>query len=96
MEPGPTLDLQNPLETTVEERWETYLCEGVQETKDLSFTTPSWAGVTGHLQLPGSSAPDRSGKHPTGIYPSPAWDIAGAGGGVQVPDPLGRQSKTIP
>ena len=51
MEPGPTSDLQNPLETAVEERWETYLHEGVQETKDLSFPTPSWAGVTGHLQL---------------------------------------------
>ena len=24
----------------------------MQETKDLSFTTPSWAGVTGKLQLP--------------------------------------------
>ena len=50
-EPGPTSDLQNPLETTVEERWEAYLHEGVQETKDLSFTTPSWAGVAGKLQL---------------------------------------------
>ena len=35
MEPGPTLDLQNPLEITIEEQWEMYLCEGVQETKDL-------------------------------------------------------------
>ena len=51
MEPGPTSDLQNPLETAVEERGETYLCEGVQETKDLSFTTPLWAGVTGQLQF---------------------------------------------
>ena len=24
----------------------------MQETKDLSFTTPSWAGMTGKLQLP--------------------------------------------
>ena len=26
--------------------------QGVQETKDLSFTTLSWAGMTGKLQLP--------------------------------------------
>ena len=57
-EPGLTSDLQNPLEATVEERWETYLRKGVQETKDLSFTTLSWAGVTGHLQLP-------EARHPT-------------------------------
>ena len=57
-EPGPTSDLQNPLETAIEERWEVYLCEGVQETKDLSFTTPSWAGVAGKLQLP-------KARHPT-------------------------------
>ena len=35
-----------------------YLREGVQETKDLSFTTLSWAGVTGQLQLP-------EARHPT-------------------------------
>ena len=51
-EPGPTPDMQNPLETTVELRWETYLREDVQETKDLSFTTPLWAGMAGRLQLP--------------------------------------------
>ena len=45
MEPGPTADLQNPLEATVEERWERYLKEGVLETADLSFSTPSWAGT---------------------------------------------------
>ena len=44
-EPGPTADLQNLLETAVEERWERYLQEGVLETPDLSFSTPSWAGV---------------------------------------------------
>ena len=44
-EPGPTADLQNPLETAVEERWERYLKEGVLETADLSFSTPSWAGT---------------------------------------------------
>ena len=43
MEAGPTRDLQNPLEATVEERWERYLKEGVTETEDLSFSTPSWA-----------------------------------------------------
>ena len=52
LEPGPTLDMQNPLETTVESRWETYLQEGVQKTSDLSFTTLSWAGAAGRLQLP--------------------------------------------
>ena len=51
-EPGPTPDMQNLLETTVELRWETYLREDVQETSDLSFTTPSWAGTAGRLQLP--------------------------------------------
>ena len=51
-EPGPTPDMQNPLEATIELRWETYLREDVQETKDLSFTTPSWAGAAGRLQLP--------------------------------------------
>ena len=44
-EPGPTADLQNPLEAAVEERWERYLREGVLETPDLSFSTPSWAGT---------------------------------------------------
>ena len=29
----------------VEERWERYLKEGVLETADLSFSTPSWAGA---------------------------------------------------
>ena len=51
-EPGPTPDMQNLLEAAVELRWETYLREGVQETSDLSFTTPSWASVAGRLQLP--------------------------------------------
>ena len=45
MEPGPTVDLQNPLESVVEERWERYLQEGVLETLDLSFSTLSWAGA---------------------------------------------------
>ena len=45
MEPGPTPDLQNPLEAAVEERWERYLKEGVLETADLSFSTPSWASA---------------------------------------------------
>ena len=51
-EPGPTPDMQNPLEATIELRWQMYLREGVQETSDLSFTTPSWAGMAGRLQLP--------------------------------------------
>ena len=54
--------MQNPLEAAVELRWETYLREGVQETLDLSFTTPSWAGEAGRLQLP-SGQPEA--QHPT-------------------------------
>ena len=61
-EPGPTSDMQNPLEAAVELRWEAYLQEGVQETSDLSFTTLSWAGVAGRLQLP-SGQPET--RHPT-------------------------------
>ena len=45
MEPSPTADLQNLLESAVEERWERYLQEGVLETPDLSFSSPSWAGA---------------------------------------------------
>ena len=45
LKPGQTADLQNPLETVVEERWERYLKEGVLETADLSFLTPSWVGA---------------------------------------------------
>ena len=44
-EPGPTADLQNSLESAVEERWERYLKEGVLKTPDLSFSTPSWDGA---------------------------------------------------
>ena len=44
-EPGPTADLQNSLESVVEERWERYLQEGVLKTPDLSFSTPSWASA---------------------------------------------------
>ena len=68
MEPGPTPDMQNPLEAAIELRWETYLREGVQETSDLSFTTPSWAGVAGRLQLP-SRQPEA--WHPTGAESVP-------------------------
>ena len=46
----------------METRWEMYLREGVQETLDLSFTTPSWAGVAGRFQLP-SGQPEA--QHPT-------------------------------
>ena len=45
MEPSPTTDLQNPLESAGKEIWERYLQEGVLETPDLSFSTPSWAGA---------------------------------------------------
>ena len=62
MEPGPTADLQNPLEAAVKERWERYLKEGVLETTDLSFSTPSWAGVASRPLLL-SRQPEA--RHPT-------------------------------
>ena len=67
-EPGPTPDMQNPLETAVELRWETYLREDVQETSDLSFTTPSWAGMAGRFQLP-CGQPEA--RHPTEVESVP-------------------------
>ena len=61
-EPSPTADLQNPLEATVEERWERYLKEGVLKTVDLSFSTPSWAGTASRpLLLSGQL----EAQHPT-------------------------------
>ena len=42
-------------------------CEGVQETKDLSFTNPSWAGVTGQLQLPEAWHPTEAERVPPGF-----------------------------
>ena len=51
-EPGPTEDLRNPLENAIEERWERYLKEGIQEMPDLSFSTPSWAGTESRPLLP--------------------------------------------
>ena len=62
MEPGPTVDLQNPLEAAVEERWERYLKEGVLETVDLSFSTPSSAGAASRPLLL-SGQPEA--RHPT-------------------------------
>ena len=62
MEPGPTADLQNPLEAAVEERWERYLKEGVLKTADLSFSTPSWAGMASRPLLLSGQPEDR---HPT-------------------------------
>ena len=62
MEAGPTADLQNLLEAAVEERWERYLKEGVLETVDLSFSTPSWAGAASRPHLP-SRQPEA--RHPT-------------------------------
>ena len=62
MEAGPTIDLQNPLEAMVEERWERYLKEGVLETMDLSFSTPSWASTASRPQLL-SGQPEA--RHPT-------------------------------
>ena len=61
-EPGPTTDLQNRLEKAVEERWEKYLQEGKQETPDLSFSTPSWAGASSRLQY---SVGQPEPRHPT-------------------------------
>ena len=59
--------MQNLLEAAVELRWETYLRERVQETKDLSFTTPSWAGMTGRLQLPEARHPTEAESVPPGF-----------------------------
>ena len=44
-----------------------YLREGVQETKDLSFTTPSWAGMTGKLQLLEAQHPTEAVSVPPGF-----------------------------
>ena len=62
-EPGPTVDLRNSLEHAVEDHWDRYFQEGIQETLDLSFSTPSWAGSEfGHRP------PTRrlEARHPTG------------------------------
>ena len=67
-EPGPTADLQNPLEAAVEERWERYLKEGVLETTDLSFSTPSWAGAASRPLLL-SGQPEA--RHPTEVNSVP-------------------------
>ena len=70
-ESGPTAELRNRLEDAVEERWENYLQAGVQETPDLSFTTPSWAGAaTSHdypLGQPESRHPTESESIPPGF-----------------------------
>ena len=65
MEPGPTADLHNPLESAVEERWERYLQEGVLETPDLSFSSPSWAGT--------ESMPLLLSEQPEARQPTEAW-----------------------
>ena len=61
-EPGLTMDIQNCLEAAVEERWKRYLKEGVQETPDLSFSTPSWAGTSSRLNY---SLRQPEPQHPT-------------------------------
>ena len=66
-EPGPTVDLQNPLEAAVKERWERYLKEGVLETADLSFFTPSWAGA--------ASRPLLLSKQPEARHPPEANSV---------------------
>ena len=72
-EPGPTMDIQNRLEAAIEERWEKYLKEGVDETPDLSFSTPSWAGASSrHNYSLGQPEP----RHPTeaeSIPPGFTW-----------------------
>ena len=71
-EPGPTLDMQNPLKAAVELRWETYLREGVQETKDPEFHYPI-VGRRGRkapasVQTTGSPAPNRSRERTTRVH----------------------------
>ena len=67
MEPGPTADLQNPLEAAVQGRWERYLKEGVLETADLSFSTPSWAGM--------ASRPLLLSRQPEALHPTEADSV---------------------
>ena len=67
-EPGPMADLQNSLESVVEERWERYLQEGVLKTLDLSFSTPSWAGAESMPLLLSEQSEARQpmgARHPT-------------------------------
>ena len=62
------MDLQNPLESVVEERWERYLKEGVLETPDLSFSTPSWADAESMpllLSEQSEARPPTEALHPT-------------------------------
>ena len=52
----------------VEERWERYLKEGVLETPDLSFSTPSWAGAESMpllLSEQSEARPPTEARHPT-------------------------------
>ena len=81
-EPGPTADLQNPLESAVEERWERYLQEGVLETPDLSFSTPSWAGADSmplllsepmEARQPTEARQPMEAQHPTEADSVPPW-----------------------
>ena len=78
MEPGPTADLQNPLEAAVEERWERYLKEGVLKTADLSFSTPSWAGTASRPLLlsgqPEARHPIRSRQCASRVHPYQSKD----------------------
>ena len=61
-EPGPTLDLRNSIERAVEDRWDRYFQEGIQETPDLSFSSPNWAKSEFESQPPvGRPEP----QHPT-------------------------------
>ena len=88
-EPGPMADLQNPLEAAVKERWERYLKEGVLETPDLSFSTPSWAGTDSMplllskqpeaRQLMEALASDGSRQCASRVRPHSSEDPGGAG-----------------
>ena len=63
------VDLQNLLESAVEERWERYLQEGVLETPDLSFSTLSLAGAESMPLLLSEQLEARQpmgARHPTG------------------------------
>ena len=83
-EPGPTPDMQNPLEVAVESRWARYLQEGVQETSDLSFTTPVLGRSGRKARTPRIPAPDGSREHTSRVHSYPAQDTRGAGGDSQV------------
>ena len=71
--PAQCLDIQNRLEKAVEERWERFLREGEQETPDLSFSTPSWAGAASRFQYSVGQSEPRHPIEADSIPPGFTW-----------------------